>query len=355
MPKQKDDDGVWPMDEWHRDIQSVLHEAGGLENVPAEELDRILEASAKSASKGLDKTLMKGAPKMLRRRRRTNAGFEKRNLRRWKAAFDLMEVIWVCCEEIGGNFNLHFRPQAFEEQDYEFEALTHLHARALLVVSEMICLMKGGFADGALARWRTLHEINVIMVLIREHGQDLAERYLAHPHVLAGKDITEDEAAADEELRELKDRADHIVATLGDAMKNDNGWAASLTGNQTKPNFRKLEELANRTEDRGLYKDASTRIHGNHKIPCELLGLSESRQTVLLVAQSNSGMTGPLTLAAAGLVENTLHLINLRPNFDRYAFSVTLIRMSGRMHKLASGIEERTLKAALKKRRRRSH
>jgi len=37
-----------------------------------------------------------------------------------------------------------------------------------------------GPADGAMARWRTLHEINVVITLIAEHGDELAERYLAH-------------------------------------------------------------------------------------------------------------------------------------------------------------------------------
>jgi hypothetical protein len=341
----------WPMDEWHRAFQAILSEAGGLENVPPERLSKVIEKTAKEAGKGLDRTLMKRAPKMLARRRKDYAGFEKRNLRRWRAAFDLMEVVWVCCEEIGSNFNCHFRAEAVESQDYEFEALTHLHARALLVVSEMICLMKGGFPDGALARWRTLHEINVVTVLIREHGRELALRYLAHAHVQAGKDITVEEAANDEKLKILKERADHAIADFGEEMENDYGWAASLTGKQKKPQFRELERLANRSDDRPLYKHASTHVHSNHRPPNDLLGTSESENNVLLVGQSNSGMTGPLALASASLVENTIHLINSRPNFDRTAFTVTLVRMSSRMHDLAEDLERRTLKAALKKRR----
>jgi len=31
-----------------------------------------------------------------------------------------------------------------------------------------------------MARWRTLHEINVVITLIAEDGDELAERYLAH-------------------------------------------------------------------------------------------------------------------------------------------------------------------------------
>lgn len=86
---------------------------------------------------------------MLAERRKQQAGFESRNLRRRRKAFDLMETIWVCCEEIGSAFNGHRRPQAVQEQDHVFEAMTYLHAKALLVTSEIICLLSGGFADGA--------------------------------------------------------------------------------------------------------------------------------------------------------------------------------------------------------------
>jgi hypothetical protein len=297
----------------------------------------------------LEKTLMKRAPKMLARRRKDQAGFDNRNLHRWRPAFDLMEVIWVCCEEIGANFNRHFRPEAAQDQDYVFEAMTHLHARALLVVSEMICLMRGGFADGALARWRTLHEINVITVLVREQGQDLALRYLAHSQVQHAKDIQPEEAAVDKELQLLKERSDRAIAQFGKELLNDYGWAHNLTG-QRKPTFRKLEELACRTEDHGLYKHASLHVHGNHRAADALLGMCESQETVLLVGASNSGMSGPLTLASASLVENTILLISTRPNLDRAAFMATLLRMSGRMHKVATRVEKKTLKAARKSR-----
>ena len=40
--------------------------------------------------------------------------------------------------------------------------------------------MESGRAYGAMARWRILHEINVVITLIAEHGDELAGRYLAH-------------------------------------------------------------------------------------------------------------------------------------------------------------------------------
>ncbi|WP_217430933.1 DUF5677 domain-containing protein [Sphingomonas bacterium] len=54
------------------------------------------------------------------------------------------------------------------------DTMLHLHARACQVVFEIITLMENGLADGAMARWRTLHEITVVATILAEHGEELA-------------------------------------------------------------------------------------------------------------------------------------------------------------------------------------
>jgi hypothetical protein len=41
----------------------------------------------------------------------------------------------------------------------------------------------GRHGDGAIARWRTLHEIAVIAMCVRDRGDAMAERYLLHSTV----------------------------------------------------------------------------------------------------------------------------------------------------------------------------
>ncbi|NJM53745.1 MAG: hypothetical protein HC846_10380 [Blastocatellia bacterium] len=64
-----------------------------------------------------------------------------------------------------------------------FEVLLSLYARACLVSSEILVLLKAGFPDGSHARWRTLHEIAVVAMFIEKHGKEVAERYLLHEYV----------------------------------------------------------------------------------------------------------------------------------------------------------------------------
>jgi Family of unknown function (DUF5677) len=340
------------MDELQRDFERIVREAQDAGNeLTAKQIARVAEKTTKSAGRAFYRTLIETAPDMLADRRKERAGFERRNFQRWRKAFDLIETIWVSCEELGRAFNQHHRPDAVREEDYVFEAMTHLHAKALLVTSEIICLLKGGFADGALTRWRTLYEVNVVAALIHQEGQELALRYLAHSRVQAwneAKDETAETEEDEQDRQRLKAQAEYAIGRFGPELNRRNGWACAITG-QKNPTFDKLEELAGRTDDKSLYQQASLHVHGNHRALDELLGMCEAQEDVLLFGPSNSGMVGPLTLAAISMVESTSWLLLSKANFDRLAFVNTLCRMANRMSKLAEGMERRTFEAAQKR------
>lgn len=351
---QKVDSSPWTMDEIQREFERLIRDAKESGKILTEkQIERIAQNTVKIAGRSLHRTLMQNAPRMLSERRKSGAGFERRNFQRWRKAFDLIETIWVSCEELGRSFNEHYRPEAVEEQDYVFEAMTHLHAKALLVTSEIICLLKGGFADGALTRWRTLYEINVVAALIEREGQDLALRYLAHSRVQAWNDVKDDDCEISEQTEDrgqLKAQAEHAINRFGIELNRRNGWACGITGNKN-PTFDNLINLSGRSEGRLLYKHASLHIHSNHRGLDELLGVCESDRSVLLVGQSNSGMVLPLVMTVNSIVETTAMLIMIKPNLDRGVLISSILRMASRMNKMASSIEQRTYEAAKKRER----
>jgi hypothetical protein len=61
-----------------------------------------------------------------------------------------------------------------------FDVLVRLHAKACLISQEITCLLKNGFADGAHARWRALHETIITSMFLSKNGRDAVERYLYH-------------------------------------------------------------------------------------------------------------------------------------------------------------------------------
>lgn len=64
--------------------------------------------------------------------------------------------------------------------DRVFQVLRELHADAVLVGSEVVILLRHGLPSAALARWRSLHELNCSARAVRIGGQEIAFRHLEH-------------------------------------------------------------------------------------------------------------------------------------------------------------------------------
>ena len=121
--------------------------------------------------------------KNLRVQRRARSKFQRRLRRYWGKSLDTLEVLIGICLDAGSEFNDLHRPQASREEDIVFDVLVRLHSRGCQVSAEILSLLRNGFADGAIARWRTLHEVAVISMFIRDKGPETAERYLAHSSI----------------------------------------------------------------------------------------------------------------------------------------------------------------------------
>lgn len=351
MKRERAASEPWAMDDLQHGFEKLIRQAGAEgQSLNEKQVERLALGAVKSAGKLYYRSLIASAPPMLTERRKQQAAFEIRNLRRWRKAFDLLETIWVCCEEVGRGFNDHHGTIALHERDHVFEAITYLHAKALLVTSEIICLLKGGFADGAITRWRTLYENNVIATLIRQEGEELAIRYVAHSRVQAWQREQASPEYETEELTDLKAQAEHAISNFGEDMKLRHGWASKLVGKK-KPTFKDIAAKCGRLNDEGgIYEYASRHIHFNHRLFDELLATCETEQNILLVGSSNSGMVEPLMATAISVTEATFLLLLYKPNIDRLAYLDSIWRMANRMDKLATGLEKRTFEAAQKRR-----
>lgn len=88
-------------------------------------------------------------------------------------------MVWHALES-GRWVNESLRPAAVTRQDQKFEALIRLHGKAVMTAREVFVLLRSGFSTGALARWRTLHEVWVIFLLLADGDEELSRRYLVH-------------------------------------------------------------------------------------------------------------------------------------------------------------------------------
>lgn len=221
-----------------------------------EELDKIFEKlpvvineMAVETSIILLKTLKKDARRMLREHARIQREFDKRLYQKWEKPLELMEMFLVIAEEAGSEFNHYICSTTDASKVYKFEVLRRLHARACQVAKEVMTLLKSGFADGADARWRTLHEISVVAGLIADNDDQLAERYLLHEIVERYQfariyqehcDRLGFERVTDEEIEALQNEVEGLTNRFGPEFKEEYGWAAVVVGKK-KPNFTDLE------------------------------------------------------------------------------------------------------------------
>lgn len=306
-----------------------------------EELPSIVLESTDQLSQEILKDLKKDLKRMLKDRAADFFSFESNLYDVYSAAFDLLEMLLAISLEAGDSFNNDLRNEASSENDYVFEVLTRLHARACQIAYEILILLKSGLADGAHARWRSLHEISVTAFFISANGNDIAERYLLHHGIESYKaaKIYQENCAglgfgplSEEEVAELKDIYDGLIRRFGNNYRFDYGWASVVT-ESARPTFRDIEKSAGLEHLRPYYKMACDNVHANPRGILFKLGLYPESGDILLAGPSNIGLTDPGQLTALSLAQITTTLLTHQPNIDLLTvckIMMTLERETGR-------------------------
>lgn len=322
------------MDIYQNIFKEMLDKAARNANsdLSEDELTSYLESSASDfihntipdIADNIISSLKENSGEQLRLVREYGDGFVNRNIERWKNGFDALEILIIVCSEAGEEFNNTHRKHAIQEQNVKFELIVRLHARACHISSEILWLLKGGFADGALARWRALHEVVVTALFLLNHGNELSIRYLEHEAIESYKAMEQFnkyksrlsfQEFSEEELKECKIVRDEVLNKYGKGFKEGYGWAAEVLNNK-RPNFFELEKVVKLDHLRPYYKWASQNIHANVHGIKNKLGLVETNEEVLLAGPSNSGMTDPADLTALSLTQISVGLLTIYSNID---------------------------------------
>jgi hypothetical protein len=343
------------------EVQSVIDE---IEAFNRDELPDMVRNIVRDTSKVILRSLDKDWPEQ-KAYDQLRLDMFRHNLEdRWGAAFDILRMMYTISIEIGGEVAARWR-RPTKTQGALRHVLLHLHARACQVTTEIICLMENGFADGAMARWRTLHEIRVVASLIAEHGNDLAVRYLAHEAVEAKRAMDRfvmcHEALGYSPLskREIKEIERDYVASLdtyGHNFGAQYGWASLHLG-MKKPRFDDLEAAAGQIAMRSDYHMASYNVHATTKGIMFRLGLMDGDGITALAGASNAGFVDPAQNAAQALLEVTHLLLVRNGRFDELVQMEILVALRDRLQPAldrANRELERDHRSWLKSRRRRN-
>ena len=241
--------------------------------------------------------------------------FEAHLEARWGSGLDLADLVIHKALESGRWVNDLLHPEAATRGDQKFEALIRLHGKAVMTAREVLVLLRSGYSSGAFARWRTLHEVWVIFMLLYKGDSELSRRYLYHEVVESLKGQEEYERSwqtlghepPDWTDAERADMRQELKTEFGPAFLKDYGWAAPLF-NDTAPKFNRLAERANLDHWRSYYRMSSHGIHANPK------GISwniQSRSTVNVVwaGPSDVGLVDPAQCTLIALTGITVMLM----------------------------------------------
>ena len=272
------------------------------------ELPRVYEATADEIYKHTLAVLNRRWPAQSRRTRRERDGFRNRLQKRWRVPLERLKMLLTISLEFGDVINGELRESPDHSHKFLVEVFTRSHATACQVAGEIVCLLEGGFADGAMARWRTLHEISVVASFIADHGEDVAERYVRHQSIESRKAAVEYERwqgrlqlepLEAKEVKRLEDEFTTLAARFGPAFKESYGWAAHHL-KKLKPTFADIEKEVGSEHLRPYYRLASHNIHANPKGVFYKLGMM-GETNVLLAGPSNAGLADPGQGAAISL------------------------------------------------------
>lgn len=282
---------------------------------------------------------------------------------RWNSGFDALRMLIELSRDAGTDFQRRVRRSRSNREPHLCDALLRLHVRAIQVSSEIMVLLENGYADGAMARWRTLHEISCVATLISEGGELLAERYLAHEIYEARKGYLQFQRCCAQlgykpiskrDAGRIERTYEAVIKRFGPDFGTDYGWASVCIG-KSRPNFAQIEEAAGKAVMRSHYKMASQNVHASAKGIAYRLG-SLNKKYAVSAGASNVGFVEPGQNLALSLLQITTLLLPKRWTLDKISKLKVLIRIQRRIpNSLAQSEQEivRSESAILDKRAKR--
>jgi hypothetical protein len=317
-------------------IAEVIHKVSTQQKIPANDVAKVLgdiyPELVDDMALMLKDALEKDIDSYLKDQYEFISQFESRLFKSWRVPLMRLDSLITMCMEIGSEINDEYRKSRKPNKSVKLEVMTRLHSRAAQQSREICHLLKGGYADGAMARWRSLHETAVMLKFLCQEVDVVAKRYLDHQHVdsykaakqfneysngLGYKQITKSQ------MNKIERQYNEVLKKHGDDFSQEYGWAASVIGKK-RPNFFDIESKTELSILRPYYKFSSTNVHAGSKSIGFKLGLSLTNEDILLAGPSNEGFIDPVQCTSLSLIQSTCALISALPSLDRRLFENVL-------------------------------
>ena len=290
-----------------------------------EAADKAMEVLLETAPPSVVRSLKSDGPRMLNEYRRLNAGFEKRLRQRWGTALDLYFMIAISCQELAAEGYVDAKRKGGDDNELALlEAVSGLQAKACRTALDVHSLLEAGFAKGAQACARTIHELAVVAGVLTKFAtipghEAIGLRFLLFDHVTNQKDAEEHQQYAErlgqdhfseDEMAEIRAARQDALNRFPD-MDQRNGWAAGLPGLAKNPTFAQLEVLAGLDHLRPYYTWASHEVHAYPK-GVRLNQVQGVDGLVKLSGRTDVGLADPAQSALIALTQVTASMLSVR-------------------------------------------
>lgn len=287
-------------------------------------LKTIMEKSLEQMSEKTMKILKLDTSRMLKEHRKIQKGFETRLYKRWKKPLDLFESFVVICLESGEDKKNKLSKGKTITNPKQV-ALIKIHARSVQIAYEILTLIRSGFADGAFARWRSIHELGIITFFLRENNDDVSTRYLEHDFMKKFKEAKNYQMyykklghppITKKEFNRNKKVHDKLLQKYGSEFEYRNGFEWIPKSILPNRNFRSLQEHVKLDKFHPFYSWSSDSVHGGSKGLHRLGLIDDSQNKVLAAGPTNYGFTDPIDSTVISLSHVTSNLLLLEPDFE---------------------------------------
>lgn len=252
---------------------------------------------------------------------------------KYKEGIELLEAFLELNSKISSNtYSKYFKIFDQLEDHIKLDTLISIHVRGCQISNEIRTLIVNGYADGALARWRSLHELCVIFLFLYDNDYSLIEMYNDYETIERLKKAREYqtyceelglEPLDDKDIEVLETEKECLVNLYGKDFAKSYGWTINILP-EGKRNFREIEKRVGRDPFRVYYAWSSENIHPGVSAQKRKLGLREEEQNYFLTNSHDYGFIDPIQLMAITLSDMSLVFLEMEDSLLSKIYATVL-------------------------------
>ncbi len=252
--------------------------------------------------------------------------FLKWNEELYGDAFEMFLMFMDLTVTINTHMTKHFDVDKFpEDERLKFGQLVHLHVKGCQIANEICTLIKSGYADAALARWRTLHETSVVFIALFTNDLEVSKMFFEYQFIEKLKRVktfqihhgTLNWRPPDENtIKLLEEKRDELRNRYGGGFLKEYGWTIKFLP-EGKRNFAGLEEDSGLSYLRPFYQWANKGVHAGPEGTFSRLGFDEINiPRGYLAGPLRYGMVDPMQFTTYSMLKMTTGLFGLVNDFE---------------------------------------